>query len=283
LSTINFVLNTKVSAGTNGYGNHPTPGNFDTNWILPTDEVDGRITYGSKNFLETVILEPFYKNYTTNVFSQIQENVNIGPDNTYSQAKLLGASLRKPTDPPGFTYKIHDVPDGNDQYTNTLTATWDKSKTGVSITLVGNIHAYKFNSVNWGLGNHAEASASMDYAWKAEIDIDLSVDKTGTPQLKMNKPVLTITSSSQNSWKNDFGKFVKVLGQLVGGFADMFTAFQDHNKATKWFLGWMSPNVDGIGGLDLSLGSLSTPAQKCVMLPAGGVFFFKVIIIILYI
>ena len=82
LSNLNFVLATK--------GGHRsiagTPGNFDTNWISPTDQCDAKMIYSHSCLIEQFFLQPFFDQLRTGVYAQIKDQIDI-EGNDYDQPR----------------------------------------------------------------------------------------------------------------------------------------------------------------------------------------------------
>jgi hypothetical protein len=111
LSTLNFVLATKK-----GHGKIAgTPGNFDSNWINPTEQCDAKMIYSHSCLLEPFVLQPLYETLAQSVFDKIKDHLSVTQGNNYATGR---ASV-----PTGLSYTISNVTSGEDQYVNTFTAT----------------------------------------------------------------------------------------------------------------------------------------------------------------
>jgi hypothetical protein len=74
LSTLDFVL---VTQG--GKKTIPgTPGNFDSNWILPGEQVDGKIIYSHAVLIENLLLEPFFNEFRRRIYDNIHGRIDVG-------------------------------------------------------------------------------------------------------------------------------------------------------------------------------------------------------------
>lgn len=138
ISTINFILNTKLSEGSHSAGVQSTPGVFDTNWISPTDQCDGKMIYSSFCFLETVILKPFYDTYSQGTQQQVTKGLSISPNpNSWKVAKSDAVSGN------GLHFNAFNQTGTDDDYTNSYDVTWESTSAGALINLGGSIHIKK--------------------------------------------------------------------------------------------------------------------------------------------
>ena len=222
ISTINFILNTKLSGGNQTPGVHSTPGNFDTNWISPSDQCDGKMVYSSFCFLETIILRPFYESYAQGTQDQVTKCLSVSSSpNPWGSAKAVAASGD------GLHFTTFDQTGTNDDYTNSYDVTWGSTPTGASIKFSGTIYVKKTMTRDMVTCN-AVAWRSSTLKWSSSIDLNYGFDKEkNKPSITTVGPQITIDSSTPNSWQNTCAKGWGTIGEIFGSVLDFFTACKE--------------------------------------------------------
>ncbi|KAF2837356.1 hypothetical protein M501DRAFT_978492 [Patellaria atrata CBS 101060] len=268
ISTINFCMNTKLSAGALGPGTHSTPGIFDSNWMSPSDQADGKMIYSSFCFLESTILKPFYNQYSRNTQDEVRKNLSIAQDpNSYESAKAITST--------GFTFTTFNQTGTDDDYTNTFDVQWVSKPTGASIYLSGKIYIKKTMSKNMGFST-AVAWKDFTTTWSSSIDLNYGYDKiTDKANITTSGPQIITNGTTSNEWQNDTAKFWGTLGEIFGTFLDLFTAFQDGNFLANLFSDTTGIDHFSLPDVNVALSSLPEGAKNAFMLPGGDVFFFK--------
>lgn len=226
-STINFILNTKLSGGNNTTGMHSTPGNFDTNWISPSDQCDGKMIYSTFCFLETIVLKPFYESYAQNTQDQVTQCLSISNSpNSWDSAKSVAASGE------GLHFNAFNQTGTNDDYTNSYDVTWSPTPTGASIKLSGTIYIKKTMTKDM-LFCTAAAWRSNTLNWSSTINLDYGYDKEkDKPSITTVGPQIKIDGNSSDSGKNDCAAAWGTIGQIFGEFLDFFTACENYISST---------------------------------------------------
>jgi hypothetical protein len=262
LSNLNFVLATK-----GGHGKIVgTPGNFDSNWISPTEQCDAKMIYSHSCLVEQFILRPFFDQFRSQVFQQIKDNISVGEGKAYDDAKTQTAT--------GFSYAISNVSAGDDQYVNNFTADFTGDATSVAVDLKGHLAFYKEVDKNMGFCQaKAHATGSLD--WSMTITLATVKDAKGEPTLKLSNTPVKIDNSTQDSDKNDCAKGFEVIGKILGGILDALTFFSDKGFFTKLLDNVFDLHIPGIGNVGAAFGNLAGSVATVLVLPAGQVFFFK--------
>jgi len=261
LSNLNFVLATK--------GGHKsiagTPGNFDTNWISPTDQCDAKMIYSHTCLIEQFFLRPFFDQLRTGVYNQIKDQINI-EGNDYDHAKAATAT--------GYKYTIANQTAGDDQYTNIWTADLVTKASTVVINLAGDLIFYKHVDRNMGVCQ-ATAWASGSLSWTSSITLSVSKNKQGQPSLAVSQSPVSITNSKQDSSQNDCAKGFAVIGKILGTILDALTFFQDKGFFSNLIDKAFDLHTPGIGNVGAVFNNLGNSIGTVIILPAGQVFFFK--------
>ena len=222
ISTINFILNTKLSGGQNTPGVHSTPGNFDTNWISPSDQCDGKMIYSTFCFLETIILKPFYESYAQGTQNQVTQCLSISKTpNSWDSVKPTAAT----GSPLHFTAFNRTGTD--DDYTNSYDVSWNSTPTGASINFNGTIYLKKTMSRDM-LFCTAVAWKSNTLEWSSTINLNYDYDKEkDKPSITTTGPQIRINSSKSDSGKNSCADAWGTIGDIFGSFLDFFTGCKD--------------------------------------------------------
>lgn len=268
LSTVNFILNTQVSGGTHGSGHHPTPGNFDENWITSKDDYEGKMIYSSFCFLESLILIPFYKSYSKSTYDQVKKSLSLSKkSNIYSGAKH------------GWSFQVHDETNNGDEYSNNFKVTWTTESTEVIIHLNGTIVMKKSAQRNM-VFCEANTYKKSTVNWSGSFHVKLSYDKTtDAVNLKCTGPTIKSTSKTED-YENKCARDLDWVTEFFKIWANPFFIF---SKAA--FLDVMTTDVTGnspLPSLNLAMTAASVAAKNSFMLPAGDIFFFKVCILDLH-
>ncbi|KAJ6113507.1 hypothetical protein N7523_006824 [Penicillium sp. IBT 18751x] len=271
-STVNFILNTKLSGGKNGPGMHSTPGNFDYNPIATTEQCDGKMIYSSFCLLESVILKNFYQTYADQTHSLVKDHLTLSSNNDYDTAKIIKKDANG--NQTGLSYKVYYTSGTDDDFQNSFDVHWSPTSTGVLIDLLGSIHIKKTNNTDVGAGNTATSWVSMDQNWSSTITLDCTIDSaTNKPTIKASTPVITITSSNNDQYQNGWAKFLGGLGIVLGGLLDAITAGK-FNLENTFSDNW-GAHVDGIPQVNVTMDHLFDATHNSFMLPAGDIFYFK--------
>ncbi|KAI1802876.1 hypothetical protein F4811DRAFT_572527 [Daldinia bambusicola] len=271
-STINFVLNTEGGEKRLDAGNHPTPGNFDYNWIQPQDQCDGKMIYSSFSFYESLILRPFYEAFGAKFAERFEKtSFKIPPTPNYKDAKSgVGANV---------SFKIAEVETGDDQYTNkySVKAT-NTSDSSILIRFSGEISFKK--TARKALVCLAEAWGSSKMEWSAEITLKQAKDKDGkvTIQVIASDPVFSNyePSSGQNPCAAFWKDVAVIIGTILDVLKTIFTfGINNDNFFKQLFLELLTPDMGSLPGPTTFVGSLDSNINSTFMLPAGQVFFSK--------
>ncbi|KAI1644579.1 uncharacterized protein F4817DRAFT_318734 [Daldinia loculata] len=272
-STINFVLNTEGSTKKYlGIGTHPTPGNFDSNWIQPQEQCDGKMIYSSFSFYESLILYPFYESFSTKFSERFKDtDLKIPPTPKYEDAKSgIGGNV---------SFQIAKVEAGDDQYTNKYSVSaFNTSESCITIRFSGEISFEKTARKN--IICEAVAWASTRIEWSAEITLTQTKDKDGkvTIEVKASDPVFSQYGPS--SGKNGCAEFWEEVAIIIGTILDVLKAIftfglSTDNFFSKLFLELVSPDMGRLPGPAAFVGGLDSNINSTFMLPAGQVFFSK--------
>lgn len=271
-STVNFILNTFRQPHTDKAGQHDTPGNFSTNWIDPSEKCQAKLIYSCGAFLEDLILKPFYTKYTSTFHEKIKEQIDIKDAKSYLVARVI--DIKRPR---FISYAVHDEDQGDDQYHNGFNVAWTPlpGTNGVSLTWNGSWRFRKYRSVNLGL-THANAWGQASGSWNTTMNIEVALNDQGRPILKASEAHVHVQPIQTDHWENDAAKATSILGDIFGGFLDLFTKLfggPDFTNMLQNVLGGKSPDVQAV---DISNIQLGKSISAAFLLPAGDVFDFKV-------
>ena len=261
ISNLNFVLTTQGGR----QGILGSPGNFDSNWIQPDEQIDAKMIYSHAVLIEHLYLEPFFNQLRQGVYNKIAGDIDVGIGNSYQNAK-------SPT-PSGFSYVISNDSSGDDQYVNKFEANIVTTPGQVEINLDGSLKFYKEHSQHMGFCT-ARASLTASVDWSGAITITVEKDKNGVPTLS-NKREFRIDNSNQNTHRNECAKVASVFGDIFGKLLNILTLDLSHGFFSKLFDDLLNIQVPGIGNIGLALQNLGNSVATVIVLPAGQVFFFK--------
>ncbi|KAI1464011.1 uncharacterized protein F4812DRAFT_468178 [Daldinia caldariorum] len=271
-STINFVLNTEGGEKRLDVGNHPTPGNFDYNWIQPQDQCDGKMIYSSFSLYESLILRLFYESFSTKFAQRFRNTfLKILPAPSYKDAKSgVGANV---------SFQIAKVEAGDDQYTNKYSVNaLNTSDPSIQIRFSGEISFKK--TARKALVCLAEAWASSKTEWSAEITLIKAKDKDGKVTIQVSASDPVFSGYKPSSGQNECAAFWKDVAFWVGTILDalksIFTfGLSNDNFFKKLFMELLTPDIGSLPGPTAFVGSLDSNINSTFMLPAGQVFFSK--------
>lgn len=261
LSNINFVLATR--GGVDGI--QASPGIFDSNWIGPSDQCDGKMIYSHKVLVEPLLLKPLYDTIKDDVYNAVSGKLSVSQNNSYDQGRSLSDGI--------FTFRISNIDTGDDQYVNTFQA--DLPARGAAPTIAitnGSIYIYKHVSKSeWP--EDATAWANATTKWHGSISITASKDKSGNPTLL---PQMSYTLDSQHTdhGENGEAKFLEIIGNILGGFLDSLVPF-DNNFFSNLFKSLLSIDVPDLGSPAQAMSNIGKSIDGALILPGGQTFFFK--------
>lgn len=262
LSNLNFVLGTK-----GGHGSKlGTPGNFDTNWISPAEQCDAKMIYSHKVLAEALFLKPMFEQVRSGVYAQIKDNISVAEGNDYDAAKTTTST--------GYNYGISNIAAGDDQYVNSMSASFSSDATTASIAINGHMSFYKEIHKDMGLCN-AEADASGSLDWNTKLTFSAAKDAKGEPTLKVDKTPMATPNHTQDSHQNDCAKGFEVIGKILGKLLDALTGMLDKGLFSKLLAKVFDTPIPGIGDVGTAIGNVGNSVSTVVVLPAGQVFFFK--------
>lgn len=261
ISTLNFVLATQAGhQRING-----SPGNFDSNWIQPDEQVDAKIIYSHGVLIENLYLEPFFTQLRQGIYDKIRGHIEVGIGRDYDQAK-------SPT-PTGFSYDIANDSSGDDQYVNHFDTSFATTPGATAINLNGTLKFYKEHSKNLGVDT-ARASLTADVTWTGTITISVEKDVNGVPTLHTDRE-FRIVKSDHSTYMNDWAKGLDEFSNIFGKILDFLTTGLSAGFFTTLFDALLAVPVPGIGNIGGALQNLGSSVGTVIVLPAGQVFFFK--------
>ncbi len=259
LSTLNFALVTK-----GGYKTIKTSvDKFETNWISPDDQCDAKMIYAASRFSEEFILKPLYQRLRDQTYEKIKNDVTLGPQKEYNEAKQATAT--------GYKFVISDWNRDTDIYQNAFEVNISNHPTEIHYDVKGSLFVYKRHEKDMGLCT-ARASAEARTEWSAKFIIRVAKDKDGQPTLEFDQSCTVDKyepSNSQNTCADIWDGIGDILSFLTSIFSflglNLSSMLQDIFKT----------QVPGLGNIAIALGNMNDSFNSAVMLPAGGVFFFK--------
>ena len=261
ISNLNFVLATQ--------GGHKgilgSPGNFDSNWIQPDEQIDAKMIYSHTVLLEDLYLKPFFNQLQQNIYNKIKDHIDVGIGNSYQNAKS--------STPSGFSFNVSNVSSGDDQYVNHFEANIVTKPGTVEINLDGSLKFYKEHSKHLGLCT-ARASLTAGIDWSGTITLTVEKNKNGVPTLH-NQREFQIDNSHHNTHRNECAKVASIFGDIFGALLGALTTGLSFDFFTKLFDDLLDVRVPGIGNIGLALQNLGNSVSTVIILPAGQVFFFK--------
>jgi hypothetical protein len=266
LSTLNFVL---VTQG--GKKTIPgTPGNFDSNWIQPGEQVDGKLIYSHTVLIEDLLLEPFFNEFRQRIYDNIHSHIDVRIGQGYDQARSAT--------PTGLAYDISSVASGDNQYVNSFGATFSTSPGAAVVKLSGTLKFYKGDSKD--VANFefktvtARASMSAEVTWSGTITLSVEKDASGEPTLHIDR-AFGIDSSHHDQYMNDEAKAMSFFADVFGKLVDFVTSGLTMDFFTTLFDQLLTVHLSGIGNIANAFQNLGRSVGTVVLLPAGKVFFFK--------
>jgi hypothetical protein len=270
LSSVNFVLATKGGHGAVS----GTPLTFDTNWMTPQEQCDGKLIYSHGVLVEPFILQPVYNQWSDTVYKQIQGHVNVPQGNSYGDGK-------KPTDN-GFAFTISNVAAGDDQYVNTYTAAFSSGdgsgNGGVSageadVAFGGELTLFK--QVNKDMGCTAQAWARATIDWSGKVALTTVKDVSGNGIVQLSSTPFTVQTPQTGTGKNPCAEAWEDIGDVLHGILDVFTLGLIELGGTDWISDVFDTKIPGLGDLSNIFTNLGSALGNTLLMPAGGVFFFK--------
>ncbi|QKJ30679.1 hypothetical protein HQ865_13250 [Mucilaginibacter mali] len=260
LSTLNFALVTK-----GGYGKiKKNPDIFDTNWISPQDQCDAKMIYAASRFSEEFVMKPLFNKLNDDTYNALKGSLTLGPKKSYQQARKATST--------GYSFEIFNQDAVSDKYQNNLEVAITNHPAEIHYDVKGNIFVKKINTTNMGFCE-AEASAQASTGWHANFIVKVAKDKDGNPALAFEQFV-SIDSHNASTDKNGCAKFWSAIGDILDALLSVFKIF-DLGSLTSIITNVFRTNIPGIGDINVALGNLDNSFNGAVMLPAGGVFFFK--------
>lgn len=261
LNNINFILNTEGGQGGKTAGIHPTPGVFDSNWITPNEQCDGKMIFSSYCLLESLVLKPFYETYSSLSFETLgKASISVAPPPTYENARSFTST--------GISYNVANTTgDISDQYVNNFLVNFKKtSPTGITLTIKGHMWAQKSQSIDVGICT-ASAWGNCTTDWTSIIAVDVSKDAMGRPTLSVQSTRTQIDDSFTDHGSNTCAKAVGWLLDIINNFISIFTGSINEDFLESIFKHMLLTDVGP---------SVGRSTHNSFMLPAGQVFFFKV-------
>jgi hypothetical protein len=272
LSNVNFVLTTKGGHGAIA----GTPGNFDSNWLVASEQCDAKLIYSHTCLIEKFFLEPFFTTLQDNVFTGdpndpskkgISGNIDVNKGITYSSGRESTST--------GFKFTISDQSTGDDQYVNkyTVDIVNDQDAATTTLKFQGTINLYKEQTKNVGFDT-AKASATVTVPWSGTIALVAQKDKDGNPELSTTKS-FTVGNVQQDTYENDAAKAFHWIGKILGSLLDAVTGFADGGFFGNLLADLFSVDIPGLGDISVAIGNLGNSVSTVLMLPAGQVFYFR--------
>jgi hypothetical protein len=261
ISNLNFVLATQ--GGRKGV--LASPGNFDSNWIQPDEQIDAKMIYSHTVLLEDLYFKPFFNQLRQSVYDKIKDHIDVHIGNGYQNAKS--------STPSGFSYTISNDSSGDDQYVNRFEVNIVNKPGAVEINLDGSLKFYKEHSKHLGLCT-ARASLTASVNWSGTITLTVEKDKNGVPTLH-NQREFHIDDNHHHTHRNPCAKAASVFGDIFGVLLGALTSGLSFGFFTKLFDDLLDIRVPGIGNIGLALQNLGNSVATVIILPAGQVFFFK--------
>lgn len=259
LSTLNFALVTK-----GGYGTiKSSADNFDSNWISPEDQCDAKMIYAASRFSEEFILKPLYQRLRDQTYEKIKKDVTVGPQKEYNEAKQTTAT--------GYKFVISDWNVNSDIYQNNFEVKISNHPTEIHYDVKGNLFVYKSSSKNMGLCP-ARAWAQARTEWSAKFIIKVAKGDDGQPTLKFEQSC-TVDKYEPESGKNACADMWDGIGDILSFLTNIFS-FLGFNLSSM-LEDIFKTQVPGLGNIAIALANMDDSFNSAVMLPAGGVFFFK--------
>jgi hypothetical protein len=259
LSTLNFALVTKGGHGTI----KSSVDNFESNWISPDDQCDAKMIYSASRFSEEFILKPLYQRLRDQTYEKIKNDVTLGPQKEYNEAKQTTAT--------GYKFVISDWNVQSDIYQNNFEVKISNHPTEIHYDVKGNLFVYKSKSKNMGLCP-ARASAETRTEWSSKFIIKVAKGDDGQPTLKFEQSC-TVDKYEPKSSKNTCADIWDGIGDVLSFLTNIFS-FLGLNLSSM-LEDIFKTQIPGLGNIAIALANMDDSFNSAVMLPAGGVFFFK--------
>lgn len=266
ISNLNYVLDTVGGQGQ--ITDQPAP--FSSNWFSESDTCDGKMYYALDILVRTFILEPIYTSLKETVYDNIHKHVDVEEGNEYddgvSELSSDGAAV-------GYTFTISSQDSGDDQYTNSYTATFENSsETQADIQFSGRIYVYKYEEEE--VGCKATANASVEIKWSGITSITVTKDSEGEPVLNFNSS-FTRDSFTPHQHYNDCAKDLQFVTELFSNFDDIGSFLGDTDWLTEAFDQSLDVAVGDLANILTLFNNLGNSITDNLLLPAGSEFFFS--------
>jgi hypothetical protein len=259
LSTLNFTLVTK--------GGHKvvsrSPDNFDTNWISPDDQCDAKMIYAASRFSEEFIFKPLFQKLCNETYEKVKTGLSLRPKRGYEEARQLTST--------GYKFVISDQNDDSDKYLNDFEVKINNHPGEIHYDVKGRIFTYKGATKDMGFCT-ARASAEALTEWSAKLILKVIKNEKGEPVLKFEQQtkVDKHTSSTDTNTCADVFNFLGDLLKIITPIFDLIGL-----GLSKLLDDIFKTQVGGVLDISVALANMDDSFNSAVMLPAGGVFFFK--------
>lgn len=271
-SNLNYLLVTK-----GGFDKLPgSPDIFPSNWIGASENIDAKMIISHQDLIEKLVLKPLFNQLQNNIYTQIQDKLddNIYPGNSYEEGKTITST--------GMSFVVANElsdDDNTDQYKNTFDVSFDNQSSNQNddgsaiIQLSGSLYFHKESSESMPFCT-ARARATITQDWSGSITIKATKDKDGKPSLSMSHNISASNPNTSTS-KNDCADAWSEIGEILGAIIDGFTGFLDDGFFAQLLSNALSTHVSGLGSLQTVTPNLPNLLNNTILLPAGGVFYFK--------
>ena len=269
-STLNFLIVTEEGSGPI----RTRPQTFDTNWISPAEQVDGKLIYSEKRFMTPLILEPYYDAFQSGVFEKIRNQISVNAGNTYAQGTRRTAN--------GYGFVVSDQDGGHDKYKSSYQVEFDAHGDDLNVSFrSGSLYVYKQKNKDIGpkikghvIGCTAKFWVDGTINWNGAITLSATKDASGEPIVK---PAASMSVTSYPDWKpheNSCAKAAGILALILGSILDSLTGGLDRGFFTNLIERAIQQNLGDFGPLADSVQNIGQ-VSTIVYLPAGDVFAFK--------
>jgi hypothetical protein len=259
LSTLNFTLVTK-----GGYKTiRRSPDNFDTNWITPEDQCDAKMIYAASRFSEEFILKPLFEKLRDETHDKLKGALTLVAKRSYDQAKKVL--------PQGYRFEVADQNLDTDIYKNSYDVEIINEPGATHYKVKGSIIVYKKKTKDMFFCE-AEASARALTEWEATFTVMVEKDAQGQPTLAF-KQKCEVKRFENTKDKNNCAKAWDAIGEILSTLSSVFdlVGLNLSSLVNEIF----KTNTPGIGDIRVALSNMDNSFNNAIMLPAGGVFFFK--------
>ena len=235
-----------------------------TSGLVAGDHNIGKLSISHAVLLEALVFQPLYQRLQTGVYAQVSNRVSVSRGLPYSAGRIRNGDT--------WSFVIARDHDGDNQYSNTFTATLSNTPEGAHIAFQGRVRIYKTVSKK----HKAKVKAGPVHVEKtictAHAHASASADWSGTATLSIEDGALRLSSAFHkgghdgSSSQDNCAKYFNLIDRVtdVRGVLDAWTG--------NGLLDLLSMDAPGLGSIDLDLQTMTRQLPNLILLPTGSVY-----------